>query len=124
MRFSVKKISFPSLACDLLVTFDTLEQMSFLDDCGKYLFSFLFLGHSPVFCYVGNSKTIFDLKVYSKSSDFAWRFLNIKYFTKIGRKGVLRFHITFLKIERKNLSDIFPKHYRQLHVSIVSLWVF
>ena len=35
------KSSFPESRGDLFVTFDPLELMSFLDDCGKCFFSFL-----------------------------------------------------------------------------------
>ena len=45
-------------------------------------FRFWFLGHSQVSFYVGNCKNVFLWKVYSISSDFAWSFSNIKYFTK------------------------------------------
>ena len=40
---------FPESWGDLFVNFDTFQLMIFLDDCGKGLFSFLFLGHSQVF---------------------------------------------------------------------------
>ena len=57
------EIKVPSLGGDLFVTFDTLELMSFLGDCGKCC------------------KNDFPLKVYYISSDFAGSFFNIKYFT-------------------------------------------
>ena len=59
--------------------------------------------------YVGNCKNIFSLKVYSISSDFAWSFLNIKYFTNKVEKEFHVFKHSILKIFHKNLSNIFPK---------------
>ena len=41
-----KGIKFPESGVGLLVTFDTFELMSFFDDCGKCLFSFLVSCHS------------------------------------------------------------------------------
>ena len=60
--FSVKEINFPSLGGDLFVTFDTLELMRFLDDCGKCLFSFLFSGPSQVFSLRGKLQKHFPFQ--------------------------------------------------------------
>ena len=45
--FSVKETSFPSLEGDLFVTFDHVELMSFLLDCGKYLI-YVFFDYVPL----------------------------------------------------------------------------
>ena len=82
LKFSVKEIIFPSLGRDLFVTFDTLDLMSFLDDCGKCLSSFLFLGHSQVFFLRGKLQKHFPFEGLPIFNDFAWSFLNIKNFTK------------------------------------------
>ena len=58
----MKEISFPNLGGDLFVTFDTLELMSFRDDCGKCLFLFLFLGPSQVFFLRGKLQKHFPFE--------------------------------------------------------------
>ena len=47
LSFSVKEISFLSLECDLFVTFEDVELMSFLIDSGEYLASVFFGSERP-----------------------------------------------------------------------------
>ena len=56
-----KRNKFPESRGDLFVTFDTLVLMSFLDDCGKCISSFLFFQSFPGFLPTSETAKTFSL---------------------------------------------------------------